>query len=176
MTFAFSTLIGVILYLWWDKPFNVRCSAPVHLVEVATEQVTSDTFPEDDLFPENRCLCYLLPLDALSTALEGEAATGDQIGTNNPFASSPTGFRSISPPLQDNSNFNSVPTTTEDLLSSSQTDSSRGSTPSVSRMKRFYFPIQHSSQKRGSRICIPGPTAPFRSRLSFQRHDARLRL
>ena len=83
MTFAFSTLIGVILYLWWDKPFNVRCSAPVHLVEVATEQVTSDTFLEDDLFPENRCLCCFLPLDALSTALEGEAATGDQIGTNN---------------------------------------------------------------------------------------------
>lgn len=64
----------------------------------------------------------------------------------------------------------------QDLLSSSQTDSSRGSTPSVSWMKRFYFPIQHSSQKRGSRICIPGPTAPFRSRLSFQRHDAQLRL
>ena len=75
---------------------------------------------------------------------------GDQIGIDNPFSSSPTEFLGILPPLQDNFNFNSIPMTTEGLLTSSQADSSRRSTPSVSRMKRFYFLIPHSSQKYGT--------------------------
>ena len=42
VTLAFSTLIGVIYFLWWDKPLDVRCSAPVHLVEQITAQATSN--------------------------------------------------------------------------------------------------------------------------------------
>jgi len=33
VTAAFASLTGVIYYLWWDKPFDVRCSIPVHLLD-----------------------------------------------------------------------------------------------------------------------------------------------
>jgi hypothetical protein len=33
VTVAFASLTGVIYYLWWDKPLDVRCSIPVHLLE-----------------------------------------------------------------------------------------------------------------------------------------------
>ena len=32
VTIAFASLTGVIYYLWWDKPLDVRCSIPVHLL------------------------------------------------------------------------------------------------------------------------------------------------
>ena len=32
VTVAFASLTGVIYYLWWDKPLDVRCSIPVHLL------------------------------------------------------------------------------------------------------------------------------------------------
>jgi len=33
VTLAFASLTGVIYYLWWDKPLDVRCSIPVHLLD-----------------------------------------------------------------------------------------------------------------------------------------------
>jgi hypothetical protein len=42
VTFAFSTLIGLIYYLWWHKPLDVRCSVPVYLVELNIGQAPSD--------------------------------------------------------------------------------------------------------------------------------------
>jgi hypothetical protein len=148
ITLAFSAIAGVIFYLWWDKPLDVRCSVPVHLVEGSTGQVTGDNVRKDDLFPEDRCLCCLLPLDVSPTTLEGEeAAKGDQVGTNNLFMSSPP---DSPPPLKDTSSFNSVPMTTKDSPPSSQTDSSRGSTLRVNRVKRFYLLIQSSCQKYGT--------------------------
>ena len=33
VTLAFAGLTGVIYYLWWDKPLDVRCSIPVHLLD-----------------------------------------------------------------------------------------------------------------------------------------------
>jgi len=33
VTAAFASLTGVIYYLWWDKPLDVRCSIPVHLLD-----------------------------------------------------------------------------------------------------------------------------------------------
>ena len=32
VTIAFASLTGVIYYLWWDKPLDVRCSIPVRLL------------------------------------------------------------------------------------------------------------------------------------------------
>ena len=32
VTLAFASLTGVIYYFWWDKPLDVRCSIPVHLL------------------------------------------------------------------------------------------------------------------------------------------------
>ena len=32
VTIAFASLTGVIYYLWWDKPLDVCCSIPVHLL------------------------------------------------------------------------------------------------------------------------------------------------
>jgi len=33
VTLAFASLTGVIYYLWWDKPLDVRCSIPVYLLD-----------------------------------------------------------------------------------------------------------------------------------------------
>ena len=110
VTLAFSTLIGVIYYLWWDKPLDVRCSVPVHIVEQTTRQTTSNNVTDDDFSPENFCSCCPRPHNVSSIILEGEEAPGgNQIGTDNPFPSSPPNFPSSRPTLQDHgSNF--VPT------------------------------------------------------------------
>ncbi|KIM41102.1 hypothetical protein M413DRAFT_445824 [Hebeloma cylindrosporum] len=33
VTIAFASLTGIVYYLWWDKPLDVRCSIPVHLLD-----------------------------------------------------------------------------------------------------------------------------------------------
>ena len=83
VTFTFSTLIGVIYYLWWDKPLDVRCSVPVHLVELNMEQTTSDSNTDENFSPTDFCFCCLLPLDISPTLGEGEsAAEGEEVVTD----------------------------------------------------------------------------------------------
>jgi len=40
-TLAFASLTGIICYLWWDKPLDVECSIPVHLIEDTALPTTS---------------------------------------------------------------------------------------------------------------------------------------
>ena len=146
VTFAFSTLIGVIYYLWWDKPLDVRCSIPVHLVELNMEQATSDGNTDEIFSPTDFCFCCLLPLDISPALREGEsAAEGEEIGTGNRCVSFPP-----PPHVQDNLPFNSKPTM---IKASSfppvQADFPRKYTSSVSCMKRLHLLIQISCQKRG---------------------------
>ena len=42
VTVAFASLTGVIYYLWWDKPLDVRCSTPVHLLEGSLGNIEGD--------------------------------------------------------------------------------------------------------------------------------------
>jgi len=35
-TLAFAALTGIIYYLWWNKPLDVECSIPVHMVDQTT--------------------------------------------------------------------------------------------------------------------------------------------
>ena len=110
VTLAFSTLIGVIYFLWWDKPLDVRCSVPVHLVKQTTEHTTSDNVTGDDLSPEHFCICLLQTRDVSPSILEGEeAAGGDQTETDNSSPLSPPKFPNSRPSLQ-NTSSNSVPT------------------------------------------------------------------
>ena len=146
VTFAFSTLIGIIYYLWWDKPLDVRCSVPVHLiVQQTTGQATSDNVTDDDFSPENFCFCCHLPLDVLRTILQGEEALGrDQIGTDNLSLSFPPNFPSSRTTLQ-NSCSNFVPTPIQVTV-----NRPRGRTTSVNR-KRFYpLVFQIFCQKYGT--------------------------
>jgi hypothetical protein len=39
VTVAFASLTGVIYYLWWDKPLDVRCSIPVNLLDGALGKI-----------------------------------------------------------------------------------------------------------------------------------------
>ena len=61
VTLAFSSLTGVIYYLWWDKPLDVRCSIPVHLLdgylreieeEVAEEEISSQVILSPEISAE----------------------------------------------------------------------------------------------------------------------------
>ena len=46
VTIAFACLTGVIYYLWWDKPLDVRCSIPVHLLHRRLGKIGGDTTPD----------------------------------------------------------------------------------------------------------------------------------
>jgi hypothetical protein len=39
VTLAFASLTGVVYYLWWDKPLDVRCSIPVHLLDGSLRKI-----------------------------------------------------------------------------------------------------------------------------------------
>jgi len=47
VTIAFATLTGVIYYLWWDKPLDVRCSIPVHLLHGRLGKIEGDNEKEE---------------------------------------------------------------------------------------------------------------------------------
>ena len=56
VTLAFATLTGVIYYFWWDKPLDVRCSIPVHLLKGRLEKIQNNVKKEDTgsriIFPD----------------------------------------------------------------------------------------------------------------------------
>jgi len=47
VTVAFASLTGVIYYLWWDKPLDVRCSIPVHLLDGGLGNIEGDIEKEE---------------------------------------------------------------------------------------------------------------------------------
>ena len=47
VTIAFASLTGVIYYLWWDKPLDVRCSICVHLLDGRLEKIEGDVEKEE---------------------------------------------------------------------------------------------------------------------------------
>ena len=47
VTLAFASLTGVIYYLWWDKPLDIRCSIPVHLLDGALGKIEGDIEKEE---------------------------------------------------------------------------------------------------------------------------------
>jgi hypothetical protein len=47
VTVAFASLTGVIYYLWWDKPLDVRCSIPVHLLNGRLGKIEGDIEKEE---------------------------------------------------------------------------------------------------------------------------------
>jgi len=153
VTLAFSTLIGVIYYLWWYKPLDVRCSIPVYLVELDTEQATSD----EDFSPKDFCLHSPLPLDISLTMAEEEAAVeGGEIGTGNQCMSFPPDFPRPPPRVLDKSRFDSIRAMIKDSPPRPppppppQTDFPQTPTSDVSWMKRFHLLIQSSCQERGT--------------------------
>jgi len=46
VTVAFASLTGGYLLFWWDKPLNVRCSIPVHLLDGHLGKIEGDTEKE----------------------------------------------------------------------------------------------------------------------------------
>jgi len=47
VTLAFASLTGVTYYLWWDKPLDVRCSIPVHLLDGLLEKIEEEIEKEE---------------------------------------------------------------------------------------------------------------------------------
>ena len=47
VTLAFASLTGVIYYLWWDKPLDVHCSIPVHLLDGRLGKIEGDNEKEE---------------------------------------------------------------------------------------------------------------------------------
>ena len=52
VTVAFASLTGVIYYLWWDKPLDVRCSIPVHLLDDRLGKLAGD-IEKEETGPQN---------------------------------------------------------------------------------------------------------------------------
>ena len=100
-TLAFATLTGVIYYFWWDKPLDVRCSVPVHLLPgqlrknkegIEKKDTGSHIIPSpevsDHAIPEGDGRVVLNPNP---TPIQGETSTPDPALTS-------TGSHIISPP------------------------------------------------------------------------------
>ena len=120
VTFAFSTLIGLIYYLWWDKPLDVRCSVPVYLVELNNEQASSDNTMVKDFSPNFCSRCCPSKLPSFPSHVQDDH-----------FNSIPTTLKDPpSPPPG--------------------TDLPQKSPSSVSWMKRLHLSIQTSCRKRGT--------------------------
>jgi hypothetical protein len=47
VTVAFASLTGVIYYLWWNKPLDVRCSFPVHFLPDRLGKISGDIEKEE---------------------------------------------------------------------------------------------------------------------------------
>ena len=47
VTVAFASLTGVMYYFWWDKPLDVRCSIPVHLLDGRLRKIEGSIDKED---------------------------------------------------------------------------------------------------------------------------------
>ena len=152
VTLAFSTLIGIIYYLWWDKPLDVRCSVPVYLVELNIGQATSGNIVAESFSPKDICFCCCpLPLTLSPTIVEKEEPTnGDEVGTGNRCVSFPPELPSFPSHVQDD-RFNSIPTTIKNSpFPPPQADLPQRPPSSLSWMKRLRLLIQISCRKRGT--------------------------
>ena len=107
-TLAFCPLTAVIYFLWWNKPLDVRCSVPVHLVEQITGQATPEWNNVTDDYSSPGSFRFL-PISP--TILEEEEAVdvADQIEADNLSPSSSANFPSSQPTFQ-NPGSNFVPT------------------------------------------------------------------
>jgi hypothetical protein len=112
-TLAFSTLIGVIYYLWWDKPLDVRCSVPVYLVELNIGQATSDNIVAKAFTPKIFCSRCCPLLSASPAIVEREEPAVAVAGTGNRRVSPPPEFPCSPPHVQDDG-FNFISTTLKD--------------------------------------------------------------
>ena len=147
VTLAFSSLTGVIYYLWWNKPLDVRCSVPVHLMEKTTEPATSDNVAADGSSPE--CFRFLPPLDLSPTILDEEAPGVDQIETSNLPPSSPPNVPSSRPTLQ-NSGSNFVPSIIMHSPPERPFLVDRPSGPMNAKWKNLYFIVRYYCREDGT--------------------------
>ena len=176
VTLAFSTLIGVIYFLWWDKPLDVRCSAPVHLVEQITAQATSNNVTVYDVPPG---FCCPSPHDVSPTIMEEEEAPcGNQFWTDSPSPSSPPNFSSSQPTLQ-NSGSNPVPTM---ILHRPPEPPIPIDGPRIRvYLKHFYHLVRNSCRKYGTFIgplhafAIPVARCYFGDQFNSMMNDCTLR-
>ena len=49
VTIAFASLTGVIYYFWWDKPLDVHCSIPVHILDTGSPIIFPSNIPDQEL-------------------------------------------------------------------------------------------------------------------------------
>jgi hypothetical protein len=93
VTVAFASLTGVIYYLWWDKPLDVRCSIPVVLLdgplgEIAGDIEKEETGPQIILSPKisadeitERAENVVVSPDPLPTTIQIDTSTPDPAPT-----------------------------------------------------------------------------------------------
>jgi len=64
VTLAFASLTGVIYYLWWDKPLDVRCAVPVRLLPDRLGKIEGDIEKEGtgpQVIPSPKILAEEIP-------------------------------------------------------------------------------------------------------------------
>jgi hypothetical protein len=49
VTIAFASLTGIIYYFWWDKPLDVRCSIPVHILDTGSPIISPSNISDQEL-------------------------------------------------------------------------------------------------------------------------------
>ena len=152
VTLAFAVLTGVIYYLWWDKPLDVRCPIPVQLLEghVGQEDTGSQIIPlpevsaqekeEDD---EITVLANPLP----SSPIQVDKSTPDPTLTNTGCHVSPSQEVSDQGTPQGEEK---VVVNADPLPSTSIQVDSSAPNPFLTRMARFQTFRRRSREKHGT--------------------------
>jgi len=89
VTLAFSSLTGVIYYFWWDKPLDVRCSIPVHLLPDRPGKVAGDIEKEESgsqVIPSPKIPAEEIPEPCEDVVVNPNPTTSIQVDMSTPDA------------------------------------------------------------------------------------------
>ena len=162
VTIAFASLTGVIYYFWWDKPLDVGCSVPVHILD-AGSHITSPSIISDQELTEGDKNTVLHPGPFSVTPIHIDTSPPDAPLTDASSHFIPLPEPSYQGTLQGDEKMvakpNPLPT------NSSRVDTSTPG-PGLTRMQRFQAFRRRSCMKHGTLfgllyVFIAFPLKPF---------------
>jgi len=89
VTVAFASLTGVIYYFWWDKPLDVRCSIPVHLLPDRVGKIAGDIEKEESdsqVIPSPKFPAEEIPEPGEDVVVSPNPTTSIQVDMSTPDA------------------------------------------------------------------------------------------
>jgi len=167
VTIAFASVTGVISYFWWDKPLDVRCSIPVHILDTGSPIISLSNISDQELTTEGAKNTVLHPSPSPSTPVHVNTSPPEP-----PLTNTGSHFISLPEPSHQGTLWgddmmvvhpNPLPTCSRKSLTLVDT-STLG--PSLTRMQRFHAFRRRSCIEHGTlfglvHVFIVFPLKPF---------------